>query len=107
MRRATRHPRRLPWLSLGVAVLLLVPFAIRYALVRYHLERSIDATEREQREWIARDRADGEAMKQWTEHVRNDVVGRRELTQPSSVPSSGPKAQHLGLPAATTRPSAD
>ena len=89
MGRAIRHRRRFLWRSLGLAALLLVPYAVRYGLVRYRVARDIDATEREQKEWIARDRAEGEAMKRWMEDVRQDVLRRHGLTsRPSTAQSS-------------------
>ena len=99
MRDPKRPPRRFPWRGFALVAVILAPFAVRYTLIRYRLERKIEATEREQRDWIARDRAEGEAMKQWMEDAREDVLRRRGLsTRPTTVPSADPEAQPAVIP---------
>jgi hypothetical protein len=97
MRSVSPRSRRSIWPSVGLAALILFPFAVRYALVRYRLERDIEATERQQREWNALDRSEGETMKPWIDAVRDDVLRSREAsTRPVSQPAPttpGPEPQ--------------
>ena len=81
----TRKQSRSLWASLGLVALLLVPYAIRYSRMRLRVERDIEATEKEQKEWIARDRAEGEAMMRRAHEIREEALRRHRLsTQPTT-----------------------
>ena len=102
MHRLGRTPQRALWASLGLAALFLTPYAVRYWLVSYRLEGDIEATEREQKDWVRRDRAEGEALKRQMQESAADLLRRHRLsTQPSVEPEHpGPLTDCATQPAA-------